>query len=243
METGNINKVKAQRVNLSTKFIFLAFLLTFLFLFNLTLISADKPVTQVNTGPTGLQVFYPEFESVKQSSSFNLHLHVSNISTGLQIPNTQVSCNLHLYNSTGSHTFESGVLAKDSNGWDHEIYLNGNPGNFSDLGTHGFYIWCNTTTQGGEAKGVFEVTPTGVLSSIGFYIILLLLSLGIVMFGYSVQDYWVVILGSFALVLFGLYVILFGIVDIKDTVYTYGIGIITLMLGAYFGIRASMEQL
>jgi len=34
-----------------------------------------------------------------------------------------------------------------------------------------------------------------------------------------------------------------GIDGIKDPVYTWGLGIITLMLGAYFSIRASIETI
>jgi hypothetical protein len=45
------------------------------------------------------------------------------------------------------------------------------------------------------------------------------------------------------MVLFGLYILFFGIVGVKDTVYTWGIGLIILMLGAYFGIKATLEKI
>lgn len=118
----------------------------------------SQPPFETNT-EGGYQIFYPQFEAVKLNNPFSLHLHVSNISTGLPLTNTQADCKLHLYNSTGSHIFESGVLAKDSNGYDHEIYIQS--GNFSDLGRNAFYIWCNSTDWGGEVRGVYEVTSTG----------------------------------------------------------------------------------
>jgi hypothetical protein len=89
----------------------------------------------------------------------------------------------------------------------------------------------------------FKVTPNGFTDSIGFYVLILILTIGIIIFGYYAEDYWVVILGAFGMVLFGLYILFYGLAGMKDTVYTWGIGIIILMLGAYFGTRAGIEQL
>ena len=122
------------------------------------MVSSVAPITQVNLGDEGLQVFYPQLDYVSQNAEFKLHLHVSNISNGFPMYNDNVECHLHLYNSTGQHTYTNG-LTKDANRWDHEVILLG--GNFSDLGQHAFFIWCNNSYLGGEAKGVFEVTPTG----------------------------------------------------------------------------------
>lgn len=122
---------------------------------------SSAQITQVNSGPTGLQIYYPAFDFAPQNMNFTLHLHVSNSSNGVQFNNAQVDCRLHLYDTDGTHTFESGILSKDVNGFDHEINID--PGNFSTLGTHGFYIFCNNTSAnlGGEVKGVFEVTLSG----------------------------------------------------------------------------------
>ncbi len=128
------------------------------FLFSLTFISAVPFQVNVNT-VEGLQIFYPHFEYVKQNSNFNLHIHVSNISNGFPLNNTQVNCHLHLYDVSGNHTFESGILNKDDNKFDHEIHISS--GNFSKLGTHAFYIWCNNSVLGGSVRGTFEVTKTG----------------------------------------------------------------------------------
>jgi hypothetical protein len=115
----------------------------------------------------------------------------------------------------------------------------------------------NSTTVGdyfyvvrGDKDGVdqsetfcFEVSQTGFVGTLGFYIIFLILSLGIIILGYSFEDAWVVMLGAFGLILFGLFVYLYGINGIKDTYYTYGIAIITIMGGAYFGVRAGLEKM
>lgn len=89
----------------------------------------------------------------------------------------------------------------------------------------------------------FDITPNGFINSIGFYILVFLLSIGLIILGYYVEDYWVIILGSFALILFGLYIIIYGLVGMKDTAYTWGFGIITMMLGSYFAIRVAWETI
>lgn len=220
--------------------IFSAIILSFFF-FSFTS-AAD---TIINNGPEGLQIFYPDFSFVKQNAEFGLHIHVSNISNGVQLPNADVDCYLHLYNSSGSHTFESGVLGKDVNGVDHEIYLYNNGGNFSDLGPHAFYIWCYYADAdlGGEARGTFEVIPSEFNITTQLYLIILILSFGIIVFGFAIQDNWVIVLGGFATIVLGLFTLFYGIAEFRDETYTWAISIITLMLGAYFSVRGSMEAL
>ena len=89
----------------------------------------------------------------------------------------------------------------------------------------------------------FEVTPSGLQGTFGFYILVILLSIGVIVLGYYVKDAWIVMLGSFGLVLFGLYILFFGLAGIKDATYTWGLGIIILMLGGYFGIKAGLEKI
>lgn len=96
-------------------------------------------------------------------------------------------------------------------------------------------LYCDSDT--------FTVTPNGFVNSPLFYIIFIVLAIGLIVLGYSVEDYWLIILGGFVAILFGLYIIIYGLAGMKDTVYTWGIGIIVIMVGAYFGIRAAMETL
>lgn len=115
--------------------------------------------------------------------------------------------------------------------------------NTEQLGEYHYFVTGDKNSQIQQEEIIFNVTPSGIGNNLGFYIIWILLSIGIIIIGYYAQDNWVVVLGSFALVLFGLYVLFYGINGIKDTVYTWGIGLITLMLGAYFGIRGAVEGL
>lgn len=136
-------------------------------------------VTNINSN-SGYQIFYPQFTYVPINSSFELNTHVSNISNGLWINNSLINCKLHLYNSTGEHTFESGVLNKNVNWFDFDIFIS--KGNFTDAGEHAFYIFCYSADFGGEAKGTFivngageELTTGRAILNLGFIVLMLFL--------------------------------------------------------------------
>jgi len=126
----------------------------------------------------------------------------------------------------------------------------------SDNGASWTYSFCDTNSLGrydiqgfGDLEGTdtgftvfwFNVTPSGLDLSIGFYIILIILSCGVVFFGYHIEDAWLVMLGSFAMIMFGLLVLFYGIDGVRDSTYTWALSIITLMIGCYFSIKAGFE--
>lgn len=133
--------------------------ISLIFLAGLSSVAAAPPFTATTTNINGYTIFFPEFGVVPAGDSFNLHIHISNISNGMPLENDEADCFLHLYDITGNHTFESPVMTKDSNLYDHTVFIT--EGNFTE-GLHGFYIWCNSTYLGGEAKGTFQITKLGI---------------------------------------------------------------------------------
>lgn len=119
------------------------------------------------------------------------------------------------------------------------------------------YTFCSTSQIGnyiyntiGDPSGIgvnqpvsFEISGSGLTGTLGFYFLILILSIGLIVLGYYVEDAWIVVLGSFSLVLVGLYTLFYGLDGIKDPTYTWGIGLIVLMLGVYFGIKATLEKI
>jgi len=120
------------------------------------------------------------------------------------------------------------------------------------------YSFCNTGSLGrydvqgsGDLEGTatgfdvlyFNVTPSGQPISLGFYFLIFILSIGLIILGFYIQDNWVVVLGGFAMIFLGLFLLFYGIDGFKDEIYTWGSGIIILMLGAYFSVRGSWEAL
>lgn len=154
--------------------------------------------------------------------------------------NNATECNLSsIQYPDGTNSILNLQLIKNGN----FFYNNINNNNYTKIGTTCHYIVCTDGINYEDGNICIEITPSGFVWSSSFYIILILLSIGIIVLGYYVQDAWIVVLGSFGMVLFGLLVLFYGISGIKDNVYTWGIGIITLMTGAYFGIKGSLEKL
>jgi hypothetical protein len=87
----------------------------------------------------------------------------------------------------------------------------------------------------------FEVTPSGFINTFGFYILILILSLGIIILGLWIKDAPITILGSLGLYFIGLYILFYGIVDVKDTIYTWAIGLIILGLAFYISVKSAYE--
>jgi hypothetical protein len=130
----------------------------------------------------------------------------------------------------------------------------------AEMANNGSGVWMYnfTPTQVGrhDAKGIgdingegtsfassFQVEAGGLTGTLGFYFIILILSAGAILLGFYINDPWVVILGGFGLIFVGIFTMFNGIDGIRDPVYTWGLGIITLMLGCYFSIRASIESM
>ena len=131
---------------------------------------------------------------------------------------------------------------------------------FSNIGMtdNGSGVWIHTftPTQVGrhDAKGVgdingeatsfasmFEVSANGLIDTLGFYFLILILSLGIMVLGFFLRDAIIVILSSFGLYFVGLYILFNGIDGLKDPVYTWAIGLLILMIAGYISIRSSYE--
>ena len=86
-----------------------------------------------------------------------------------------------------------------------------------------------------------DVTPSGDKDNLGFFFLVLVLSGGVIVLGLSIRDAPITILGSMGFYFLGLYVLFYGINGMKDTVYTWAIGLIILGLAMYVSIRSAYE--
>lgn len=235
-KTGNTDKLKARCVSSTSKSVFLASLV-FIFLFTINLISAVPPQTLSQTS-LDLVAAYPS--SHKLGNDYFIHVHVINTATE-SLVTSGVSCYYHFYNHQigGNNHIAIGEMTQYGSGYNATIDgdLINQSGEYSTL------LWCNSSNTIGDNKYTFEVTPSGFIGTTGFYILILILSLGLIILGLSIKDGWTVLLGSMGGILFGLFILLYGIEGIKDNVYTWGIGIITIMSSAYIGIRAALDQI
>ena len=87
----------------------------------------------------------------------------------------------------------------------------------------------------------FEITGSGLRDTIGFWIIILILSLGFIIIGFWREEPVIIMFGTFGLYFIGIYSMFNGIVGIKDDVTTYAISIIVLGIAAYLSTRSGLE--
>ncbi len=124
------------------------------------MISAVPPFEENVNTDTGFQIFEQKLEYITLDDDFHLHLYISNITNGFLLQNTDVDCRYHLHSASGLPLFESDVLTKNANGFEHEVLILGS--NFSRAGEYSFIVWCNNSVIGGVVEGNFWVTESGI---------------------------------------------------------------------------------
>ena len=194
-----------------------------------------QPFQQVDT-TLGIVIEGPFIESLKQNSPYTFSFHLFNKTSGLPLA-SNIGCSLHLYNSTGKHVFE-GFDNTASSHLDYEFTANSQ--NFSTLGEHSYVINCNNSIVGGSSSLKFLVTPDGRNGLMGYYILIILLSYGVLILGIYKKDITVSMLGTLALYFLGLWIMFYGI-DIFKNYLTQAFSIITLGVAFYVSAQIAQE--
>lgn len=132
------------------------------------------------------------------------------------------------------------TLIKNAAGTNVDGYCHYNSSS-DNIGTHGVDIAFNNGVDYGRATYEIEITPSGFTGTLGFYIIVMLLAFGLMMFGFYAEDSIIILFGSVGLFLIGIFIITDGIAGFRDSLVTVGIGYITLGIASYTGFRASYE--
>ena len=138
----------------------LPLILFFLLLVPLSAMAVPSVKTIISSGAQGLDLKVPLFEAIKLGTNLDFYIHAYNKDNGLAV--TNANCSLHLYNSSGAHTFE-GSDATVSHLYDYEIEIPSTA--FPVTGEYQYIAYCNATVQ-------VEQTPGGTISNVnrgGYY--------------------------------------------------------------------------
>jgi len=111
----------------------------------------------------------------------------------------------------------------------------------SNIGIYKVDMTCVDGSLTGAETLYFEVTGSGFNNTIGFYALILILSIGIMVLGFWKQDAIIVIFGSFGLYFLGIWILFYGLAGFKDPIYTWSSGLIVLGLAFYISARSSYE--
>ena len=112
---------------------------------------------------------------------------------------------------------------------------------FDEIGLWKIDIVCVDGGRKGADTFYAQVSGDGFNDSLGFYIIIVCLSLGVIILGMWMEDPIIIIFGSFGLYFLSLYILFNGITGIKDSVTTWAIGLIVLGIAMYVSIRSTHE--
>lgn len=66
----------------------------------------------------------------------------------------------------------------------------------------------------------YQISGDGFNASLGFYVLIIAISFGIIILGFYLTDAWITMLGTFGLFGVGVYTMLFGIAGMKDLFIT-----------------------
>ena len=128
------------------------------------IVSAVKPIQTNLNLDEGLGIRFPQLETLKTNTDYELNFHVFNISNGLPSFNytsggkLKTECWFHLYNNSGGHILNISLNSMDET-FDFDYTID--KSNFSKAGLYPYIIQCNSTFIGGFASGIFEVTDSG----------------------------------------------------------------------------------
>ena len=219
------------------------FLFLFSFVILVGLVSAIPPVTTVQQINAGYIIYDSPQTLFSLGQSYQYNFFISNISNGALKLNDTVSCTFYLANSTGKVIFQGNVPYKPEGYWGLDI----DGGNFSKVGFYNYGTRCNSSSLAGVTVGLWEITQSGetpvAVNNPNFFWLILVIAAGIIFLGFAIKNAPITILGSFGLIYVGLYIIINGINGIKDSVYTWGWGIIILAVAGYIGIKSAYEMI
>ena len=143
-------------------------------------------------------------------------------------------CNYTVYNPDNSIIVDN--LEGTNQGAYHNISFN-----VANIGIYKVDMTCTDGSLNGAETLYFEVTGSGFQNTVWFYVIILAVSGGIMVLGFYLKDPPIVILGTFGLYFIGIYILINGIVGMKDLVTTWATGLIILGLAFYISAKSSWE--
>lgn len=109
-------------------------------------------------------------------------------------------------------------------------------------GTYDANVICNDGAVKPNVQFSYDITPSGATNLLGFYFLVIILSLGLIVVGLWQKSITITMFGTLGLTMFGLWVLFYGI-DIYKNTLTDSIAIIILGLAGFLGIVMGLEYI
>lgn len=153
---------------------------------------------------------------------------------------SSANCNITVLNPSGSPIFDNSAMTYNVS-YFNITFLKSKTVN---VGLHQAIMSCTDGAVSGEDTFNILISPSGTNDdSTAQWILLLfgfLISFGIIFWGYNINDGWIVILGSLILFVLGIYTLLNGVANYRNTLTLWG-SVIILGLAGYISVRSGLE--
>jgi hypothetical protein len=155
--------------------------------------------------------------------------------------NSSILCNITILNQ-GNNFILVNQSTTNRNG-DYYFY----PLTKQQNGVQGYYTFVAKCSDSsgitGQVSGTYKVTPFAFGNVLNFYLVFLIIIVLVFIFAFVIENEYVVMLGSTLLLLFGFFIIRYGIDFVKDNSLTWAIGLSIWGLGIYTMYLSIEEQL
>jgi len=134
-------------------------ILTFLLLFFIPMVSADKVTVE---SQNGYVILTPEDKNIQVNEDYTFRFNVYDLADGTYIDNSTTSCFIEIFGPKGEYIFD-GELPYAQNTILGEWRINVTSGNWTETGTHHYFVECDDDAGnlGGARSEILYVTPTG----------------------------------------------------------------------------------
>lgn len=172
----------------------------------------------------------------QQHTNNTLRVYCNNDTIGFC--DSSVDCNINIQKPSSQNIVNNGSMGLIGGG---EFSFNLTESNLDEIGIYSAFGSCKIGDDSNAFDFTFKVTPSGLQDNPNFFWLILIFSLGIMIFGFHLTDAWIVLLGTMGLFVVGLYILFFGIAGVKDTFTTLSLGIMILGIAMYVSLRTGME--
>lgn len=213
-------------------------LMTLIFSFSLTLVSAAPPITEVSLNfEQGYRISPQLVDTISQNRDFTINFFLYNSSNGVLISNSSTQCIVYLANQQGVLIDQGNAdYAASGDYWNYKF----DSGNFSSIQQYNLGISCNSSTQGGSSVQEFRTISGKGESSLIFVLLMVIFSFTLLIIGLITKDPPMTIIGGFAVSLVGLYTLNNGMGDYRTNL-TQWISILIMVFGGFWSVKAAME--
>jgi hypothetical protein len=218
-------------------------LLPLFFLFLISFVVAQPPVTQVQQFTTGYIIKGTPQEYVLADTDFKFNFFVFNISNGVTIDNTSTTCLFYMANITGDVLVAQNVSYTTY--W--SITIGGDK--FTDGGYYPYGVDCYDTNIGGAITGYFYATADGFPetteednknSRFMFWIIVAAVYIFLLL-SFMIKEPNIAMICSLIMIVIGVYS--FSGISGVNNYLTQAFSLVNMALGAYILLRTGIERI